>query len=471
MYKLNCTRFRVVILCLTLFASSCSRQKENSLEIWEGPHPVLAYSSFIFVLHGLETDSASAEGYWLNQNQYQAHFPVELQVSGFDSLVLRIPTWGCEYRGRFNKNRSELSGYISCAGEDADSVKLFPLGSDEVYGVFPKTSTPIYLADQLAGLDQEALAHFLEELEAGSYGKIHSFLLADAQQVLLERYYFGYSRDVLHAIESVNKSITSLLVARALQDIPEIDLDSHIHDIIQDPSLNMTRDTQELTIRHLLQMTSGMELDDNGVLWAEDRLDFALSRPQLYPPGTVWQYDGGNTVILGRIVATETGQPLDRYAEHTLFQDLGISNYDWSLFKQGLHPLPSGSLWLRPYDMLKIGQLVLNSGRFQNVQVLDSVLVHEWTSASVPTGIDQDSYACHWWVTPLGGDKGRMIWANGIGSQFILIFPQQEIVVVTTGANYENEGQASWDIVNGIKELILTKESFSAQPPPGGDVF
>jgi len=453
-----------------LLGASCSRQKESPIEIWTGPHPELAYSSFIFVLHGLETDSASAEGYWLNQNQYQAHFPVELQVSGFDSLVLHIPTWGCEYRGRFNKNRSELSGYFSCAGEDDDSVKLFPLGSDEVYGVFPKTSTPIYLADQLAGLDQEALAHFLEELESGAYGKIHSFLLADTRQVLLERYYFGYSRDVLHAIESGNKSITSLLVARALQDSSGITLDSEVQDIMH-LSLHVTSEAQGLTIKHLLQMTSGMEVNDNGVLWAEDRLDFALSRPQLYPPGTVWQYDGGNTVILGRIVATVTGQPLDLYAKHTLFHELGISNYDWSLFKQGLHPLPSGSLWLRPYDMLKIGQLVLNSGRYQNVQVLDSVLVHEWTSASVPTGIDQDSYAYHWWVTPLGGDNGNMIWANGIGSQFILMFPKQEIVVVTTGANYENEGQGSWDIVNGIKQLILTKESFSPQPSPGGDVF
>gem|GEM_PF-3921853 len=461
----------VVTSSFILVLFGCSEQTKHTTEIWQGPHPQLEYSSFIFVLDNPGTDTVRAEGFWLNQNQFQAQFPVEIIRYTKDSIHVGLPSWNCKYAGAFDADRGKVIGHFSCEGEADDSVTLTTLKPEDVYGVFQGTSTSVYKAASLASFNQDLLNSFLEKVENDGYGQIHSVLIGDGQNVFLERYYQGYSRDILHAIESVNKSITALLVAMAIQDFPTLDLDTKLVEIPFATTYSLSTISANLTIVHLLQMSSGLHVDETGVLWAEDRLAFALARPQIYEPGSVWQYDGGNTVLLSRAVHAITGMPLDRYAEANLFNDLDIRNYDWRLHKQGIHPLPSGSLWLRPLDMLKVGQLVLNHGGYQAKQILDSTLIDIFTGESIQTGIDSDEYTCHWWKTPLGSDHGDMIWANGIGSQFILIFPQQDLVFVITGANYARVGEKSWEIIEGIKELVVTGESYSSAPPPGVDIY
>lgn len=108
---------------------------------------------------------------------------------------------------------------------------------------------------------------------------------------------------------------------------------------------------------------------------------------------------------------------------------------------------------MRPVDMMKIGMMVLNQGRFGSEQVISSDWIRESTSVKTRTNIDGDDYGYQWWdiVLQSGQVKYKTIWANGMGSQFIYIIPELQVIIVTTGYNYEND---SWAITQGISKYL-----------------
>jgi len=103
--------------------------------------------------------------------------------------------------------------------------------------------------------------------------------------------------------------------------------------------------------------------------------------------------------------------------------------------------------------MAKIGLLVLNNGKFNNEEIISKQWIEESTTAKTTTHIEGDNYSYHWWnITLRSNQKNYVtIWANGLGSQFIYIIPALDIVIATTGYNYEND---SWAITKGISEYL-----------------
>ena len=100
-----------------------------------------------------------------------------------------------------------------------------------------------------------------------------------------------------------------------------------------------------------------------------------------------------------------------------------------------------GSLRLRPRDMGKIGTMVMNRGIWAGTRVVNE----DWIRSSLTPYLAADSqggrYGYLWWMMPIPGPDGRPVdvwFANGWGSQFILLFPDLDLVVVTTGGNQEN---------------------------------
>ena len=143
----------------------------------------------------------------------------------------------------------------------------------------------------------------------------------------------------------------------------------------------------------------------------------------------------------------------DEFADKYLFSPLKITHYDWSIFKQNGYPCMGGSLQMLPRDMAKTGMLVLNNGVFEGQPIISEKWVKESTSVKTKTHIEGDDYSYLWWNINLGSEQNsyKTIWANGWGSQFIYIIPDLDIVMVTTGANYEYD---SWAITSGISKYL-----------------
>ena len=166
--------------------------------------------------------------------------------------------------------------------------------------------------------------------------------------------------------------------------------------------------------------------------------------PVIFTPGTAFEYNSGNTLILGEIVRKTSGLSLDDFAEEYLFSPLGITSYQWTHCRNaGEVTFASGGLYLRPRDMAKFGQLFLQDGVWEGNRIISS----EWIEASVKESIPlpvsmRDRYHAYgygyqWWLETYNYGNINAYSARGWGNQYIVILPEANMVVVVTGGAYD----------------------------------
>ena len=117
-------------------------------------------------------------------------------------------------------------------------------------------------------------------------------------------------------------------------------------------------------------------------------------------PGTAWNYNGGGVWLLGLILKKVSGLPLDQFAKEALFEPLGIKDWAWERFSSG-DPYASGGLQLRPRDLAKLGQLVLDDGVWQGRQIVSIGWIKEMTTRHNPDGMwfgFARGYGYLWWL-------------------------------------------------------------------------
>jgi len=456
-------------LSLTLLLA-CFDQNDNLpfQGFWEGPHPDDVSKKFYIHIENVNY-ALKAKGYWTQNNFYQESFGVENVMITDDSIFFMIPMWECQYSGR-QTSENHITGGFKCAGEPFDTVVLNKNNEIAKYLIYPKPEmkNPAciyhYQAPDLRddGIEVSAYQNendsafihsIVSEIVKGEYGRIHSFLLYKNQKLVCEEYFYGYSPYDLHQIESCTKSLISLLVGIAKDKNLIQDLNEPICKVFPEYNHLKTPEYININIEHLLTMTSGFDPQNDMLFNSDDRVKFALNREIVHKPGTRFQYDGGNTEILGAIIKSKTGMYADEFAEKFLFNPLKINSYNWELLKQGGYPCMAGTLELAPRDMIKIGSIVLTNGKFRNTRIISEDWILQSTSKKTKTHIPGDNYGYQWWNLNLksADNNYKAIWANGFGSQFIYIFPEINVVISTTGHNYEGD---SWALINGIKKYL-----------------
>ncbi len=151
---------------------------------------------------------------------------------------------------------------------------------------------------------------------------------------------------------------------------------------------------RRLTVAHALSMTLGNSA--SAMALAPDRYRFVLYRPIADTPGLRWSYNGGATALLGRLIARGVAAALPDYADAALFAQLGITTFDWMRSRDGT-PSASWGLRLAPRDLARIGQLIVQRGRWAGRQVVPA----SWIEASFrpAVAVDGDTrYALHWYL-------------------------------------------------------------------------
>jgi CubicO group peptidase (beta-lactamase class C family) len=172
---------------------------------------------------------------------------------------------------------------------------------------------------------------------------------------------------------------------------------------------------------------------------APDRYRFILARPLRHPPCSRWEYSGGATALLGALIARGSGRSLSDFGRERLFERLGISRFEWSAGRDGVHSAASG-LRLTAPDLARVGQLVLDAGRCG----VEQVVPRSWLWASfqpvVPTG-DGLRFGWHWFLgdSPTGPAGKPQAWmgAFGNGGQRLWIMPGASLCAVTMAGAYD----------------------------------
>jgi CubicO group peptidase (beta-lactamase class C family) len=263
---------------------------------------------------------------------------------------------------------------------------------------------------------------------------IQSLIVTRGGQIQLERYFRDRQPTDLMNIHSVTKSVLAALTGIAIGD-GYIALETTLSDVLTDHFFDDER-KRVITVEHLLTMTSGLEaatpydideIADRGESWVHG----PLAAPLRTEPGTRFAYNNGAAHVLGVVLSRATEMPLRRFAEERLFEPLAIDTYRWPQDPDG-NPLGYGHLELCPRDLVRLGQLYLESGRLGQVELLPSWYVDAAVRPQTDGGPPEEvAYGYLWWVTH---DEGHSsFFAGGFGGQYITVVPDLELVVVTTG--------------------------------------
>jgi CubicO group peptidase (beta-lactamase class C family) len=156
-------------------------------------------------------------------------------------------------------------------------------------------------------------------------------------------------------------------------------------------------------------------------------------------PGDVWTYNGAAPNILMLALDRALPEGVRGFADARLFKPLGIDNYRWGDFEADV-PDAGARLLMRPRDMAKLGLLLLNGGAWHGVQIVPRDYVFEATSPQVSTApAAEHEYGYLMWIRKLALESGETVQyvaIEGDGGNNISVFPDRDLVVVTTGGNY-----------------------------------
>jgi CubicO group peptidase (beta-lactamase class C family) len=320
-------------------------------------------------------------------------------------------------------------------------------------------------------------------IRSGRAWKLHGVVILRKGALVLERYNAGddeiwgkpighvaFGPETLHDMRSVTKSILGLLYGVALvqgkvpaPERPLLDAFPEYADGATDPRY------KRLTIAHALTMSLGLEWNEDipyqdpanseiQMERAQDRYRYIFNRPFIAEPGARWIYGAAATTLIGRLIAKGTGKSLPDFAREALFDPIGAGETAWS---NGFNGEPSASSGLRmtPRDLARIGQLILNRGRWDERQVVPA----EWLDRSFQPYVACDEmrrYGYFWYVGdwqyghPPNRPVAHWVGAFGYGGQRLFVMPELDIVVAITAGNYADAEQ--WmPPIRVIREAVL----------------
>lgn len=229
-------------------------------------------------------------------------------------------------------------------------------------------------------------------------------------------------------------------------DRPLLDAFPELADLRTEPA--RTR----ILVKHALTMTMGTEWNENlsykdprnselQMEEAADQYPVRPYRPLVAAPGERWNYNGGTAAVIAKLVSRGTGRPLLQFAKERLFDPLGITDVEWRSDRTG-EPRAASGLRLRPRDLAKIRQLVLQRGQWGEQQIVPVAWLQEATSPHVQA--DQfRRYGYLWWLGDASFGDAQTPWVAGFGNggQRLFIVPDLELVVVVTAGNYNDPEQ------------------------------
>ena len=356
--------------------------------------------------------------------------------------------------------------FISCK-QDPSTLRVYQIPENIEDGLEVGTLEEV-------DIDQGLIEKGVYDIDNGKYGEVHSILIYKDGKLVLDEYFTGhkyqwdapnahgdlvtFTKSTQHLAHSVTKSITSACIGIAIDKGFIQIVNQSIFDYLPEHEHLNTDGKDIITIEHLLTMTSGLEFNEWGTLpnspdndvarlwfYCEDPITCILERPLINEPGTSFNYSSGNMDILGEIIKNASGMDLDEFSGKYLFEPLGIGNFIWAQFENGVIDA-AGGVKFTPRDMVKTGVTFLNNGVWNGKQIISKQWVEKSATAfQGNTGIKipgedlgKVGYAYTWWTREYSISDKRIngFWADGWGGQKIMVFPEIDTVIVFSGGNY-----------------------------------
>jgi len=289
-----------------------------------------------------------------------------------------------------------------------------------------------------------------QAVKAPNHITLHSIMVVRNGKVIAEQWFNGESADKPHVMHSVSKTFTASAVGLAIDEGKLALTDKVISFFPEELPETVSDNLAAMTVRDLLTMTCGHNSEPSrGFSPNADWVRNFLAHPVEHVPGEYYLYNSMGTYMLSAIVQKVTGQKVLDYLDERLFQPLHIERPRWDESPQGIS-CGGWGLYIKTEDMAKMGQLLLQKGKWNGKQVLPAEWVAEMSKYQVPSapsgtpiermaelGVTKDNndwaqgYGYQMWITRHGAYR-----ADGANGQYIIIFPDRnEVLVLTTNSN------------------------------------
>ncbi len=331
---------------------------------------------------------------------------------------------------------SSIGNTITLLGRIADTQKVRkPILPDPVQKPpcrlsSPQTPLPRVRPEEV-GLDSAKIASFLSVLSRDETLNMHSVLILRNGKIAAEATFGEHSLHTWKQTYSASKSITSLAIGMLIGD-GKLSLDEKLTDLFEGKLTPLSRITaKELTVRHLLTMTTGASFNEASMLTEKDWIKGYFGGS--FAPGA-FSYNSLNSYILSAIVGIKTGKRLSEFLHERLFQPLGITEYHWESCPHGIDKGGWG-LFLLPEDMAKIGLLVMQGGEWMGKQLVRREWIEDATTVKVSAKSVSKlyDYGYHIWC----GRETNSFLFNGMLGQNVLGFKDSGVLLVTNAGNDE----------------------------------
>lgn len=249
---------------------------------------------------------------------------------------------------------------------------------------FPKVDA------KAAGIDPAALERLLKRAEETHTDAL--VILKDGK--LVGDWRFGKTAEPIEVM-SVAKSVASLAIGNLLYKSKIRSLDEPVSTFLPEWKEGPKK---AVTIRHLLNHTSGLQANPNAqeVYQSKDIVKLALDAGLAKEPGTDFFYNNKAVNLLGAVVEKAAGKKLDEYMRDEVYAPLGITRFSWMRDEAG-NPHVMAGVKLDALDAAKLGQLMLDGGVYQGRRIVSAEWAREAVTAAQslnPTG------GLLWWVVP-----------------------------------------------------------------------
>ncbi|HEY0116822.1 MAG TPA: serine hydrolase [Allosphingosinicella sp.] len=317
-----------------------------------------------------------------------------------------------------------------------------------------------------ADIDRVSIERFVqsvieEPMIAADSPEIHAVLVARHGRLVLEEYFHGFDRDRLHDTRSASKSLTATLAGAVIQADPRVRLDLPVYQVMNGGRFpdGLEPRRRAMRLEHLLTMTSGIHCDDsddaapgneNGMLDQREEPDFYrfyMRAPMDRSPGERAIYCSGDPNLAIGVLNRATGEhPMDLF-DRLLGEPLRMRRHAWYL-SPSLQPYGGGSMQVRPRDFLKVGQLMLDDGRWGGRRILPEGFAARAGSNVCP--LNRIGYGYLWWSInyPYKDRTVSAYFAGGNGGQGIVVVPELDLVIGVFAGNYAS--RTGLEIQQGI---------------------
>lgn len=307
------------------------------------------------------------------------------------------------------------------------------------------------------GGNKAVVLQLAQAVADGKHGKYDSLLIAHKDKLLFESYYKRGRINLAHGQASAVKAYTSLALGRAIQMgyLTMADLDKPLISFLKDVDpTKLVEGAEKITLHKALTMFGGLsinrdeweEIEKNpAALQGQDFVQTLLEHSApITDESQIYVYGNYNPMLVMTVIDAVVPGTAQGFIKKEILDKLGITNYSWQTHVSGL-PEAGWRVKITSRDMLKLGTLVIDEGKWNGEQLVSTNYLAKATRGIVKPTQDWMPEAVRsgyfWYHTPIAVDNktynARYAW--GGGGQYVIVVAELDLTVVITGHDRDDK--------------------------------